>query len=341
MPEALIIAVVLGALLFDFINGFHDTANAIATTVLTRALRIPHAIIMAAVLNFAGALWNEQVAATVGKDIVDPSAMTLQIVVAALMGAIIWNIITWRLGLPSSSSHALIGGLVGAVSIANTRVYIADGAAHWQWAFGMFQLDGLRKVILALILSPIVGIVAGFLFTALLLRIFGKWPAGRINRGFRFAQIFSAAAMAFSHGGNDAQKSMGIITMALVAGRFLPDFHVPLWVKIACAASMALGTALGGWRIIKTIGRNLMELKPLHGFAAETAGALVIQFCTRVGAPVSTTHVISSSIMGVGISRRIRDVKWKVAGNIILAWCLTLPLAALMAAIPYMIISRF
>ena len=342
MPEYLILAVVVGALAFDFINGFHDTANAIATTVLTRALRIPQAILMAAGLNFLGALVNEHVATTVGRDIIDPAktAITLQMVLAALLGAILWNLITWYLGLPSSSYHAIIGGLVGAVCAANTHLTVLDGAIHWHWTFDVFNLEGLRKVFLALVLSPIFGIIGGFLFTALLLWLFGKKPAGRVNRGFRSMQVFSAALMAFSHGGNDAQKSMGIITMALVAGKYLPYFHVPLLVKIACAASMALGTAIGGWRIIKTIGRNLMELKPLHGFAAETSAAVIIQACTAMGAPVSTTNVISSAIMGVGVSRRLSAVRWKVAGNIILAWCLTMPLAAIMGALAYIIFSH-
>jgi inorganic phosphate transporter, PiT family len=341
MPSTFLIVVVFAALAFDFINGFHDTANAIATSVLTKALTIPVAIMMAAALNFVGALTSHKVADTVGKGIIDPSAVTHGVVLAALVGAIAWNLITWYYGLPSSSSHALIGGLVGASAVSQFSWYNQGGMVSWGLNYGVFRWAGIEKTLLGLVLSPLVGYTCGFFIMILLMWLFRAATPWKINHWFRWLQVVSAGFMALSHGGNDAQKSMGIITMALVATGTIPVFAVPLWVKIACAAAMALGTAFGGWRIIKTIGRNVMEMKFIHGFAAETAAASVITVATHLGAPISTTHVISSSIMGVSSSRRLSSVRWKIAGNIVTAWVLTIPAAALMAMIAYWAMGWF
>lgn len=337
--DAFIIAVVVAALAFDFINGFHDTANAIATSVLTKALTIPAAILMAAVLNFAGAFVSHAVADTVGKGIVDPSAVTQGVVLAALLGAIAWNLITWYYGLPSSSSHGLIGGIVGATALSQLRWLHGGGQAALALNYGVFRAAGIEKTLLGLCLSPLAGFVGGFFLMVLLVWLLRRRRPFAINRWFRYLQVGSAGFMAFSHGGNDAQKSMGIITLALVAGGVLPEFAIPLWVKVACAAAMALGTAFGGWRIIKTIGRNVPQMKFIHGFAAETAAALTIQAATHLGAPISTTHVISSSIMGVGSSRRLSAVRWGIAGHIVIAWLLTIPAAAMLAMAAYWVMS--
>ncbi len=319
----LIWVLVITALLFDYINGFHDTANSIATTVLTGALKIPWAILLAASLNFLGAFMSEGVATTIGKGIVDPSKVDLPTVFAALLGAIIWNLITWWKGLPSSSSHALIGGIVGAVV-----------ARH---GFGNFHVAGLKLIALALLFSPIAGFIVGNLTMVATYWIFRKTAPGKLNRWFKVFQVVSASLMALSHGGNDAQKTMGLITMALVAGGFVvPEagaFPIPFWVILACAASMGLGTAAGGWRIIKTVGRKVLTLQPVHGFAAETSGAAVIFAATAFGAPVSTTHVISSAIMGVGSSQGLKGVRWSIVKQIVSAWIMTLPASALMAGL--------
>jgi PiT family inorganic phosphate transporter len=315
----LIVTVVVVALAFDYVNGFHDTANSIATTVLTGALSIPKAIFLAASLNFLGAYLDKAVATTIGKGIVDPHTITLPTVLAALLGAIAWNILTWWRGLPSSSSHALIGGIVGAVV-----------ARH---GFMVIHAKGLQKIVLALILSPILGFIVGTLFMVALYWLFKDFRPGKLNKGFKFIQVLSASAMAVSHGANDAQKTMGLITMALASGGFIPSFHVPGWVVLACALAMAMGTAAGGWRIIKTVGRKVLSLQPVHGFAAETSGAAVILAATAVGAPVSTTHVISSAIMGVGSAQRMRGVRWNIVKQIVFAWVLTLPASALMAGL--------
>ncbi len=310
------------ALIFDYINGFHDTANSIATTVLTGALRIPYAIFLAASLNFVGAFMSKGVATTIGKGIVDPSKVDLQTVFAALIGAIIWNILTWLKGLPSSSSHALIGGIVGAVA-----------ARH---GFHNFHLAGLKLIAIALITSPILGFIVGHLMMVVTYWLFRRTAPSKLNRWFKVFQVLSASSMALSHGGNDAQKTMGLITMALVAGGFVVPqggaFPIPLWVVVACASAMALGTAAGGWRIIKTVGRKVLSLQPVHGFAAETSGAAVIFAATAFGAPVSTTHVISAAIMGVGSSQGLKGVRWSIVKQIVGAWVLTLPASALMAA---------
>ena len=339
MADLSLALTIAGALAFSFIMGFHDAANAIATSVLTRALSIRNAIIMAAGLNLLGGLVNVAVAATIGKGVVRSEFINPNVVLAALLGAIIWNLITWRLGLPSSSTHAIVGGVVGAAAARGTALGVANGYLYWQFPYHMYQAAGLVKILLALIISPLAGLIVAWLFMVLLYHLFGKVAASKLNRPFRRLQVLSAGYMAFSHGSNDAQNSMGMITMALVASGYLSSFVVPVWVKVICAAFMAFGTAAGGWRIIKTVGRKVMELQPIHGFAAETAAATVIQLCTHLGAPISTTHVISSAIMGVGVSRRLSAVRWGVVGTILGAWVMTLPMAALMAAIAYGLLS--
>jgi PiT family inorganic phosphate transporter len=317
--------VIAAALLFDFINGFHDTANAIATCISTRALSIRSAILMAATLNFAGAMISTKVAATIGKGIVDPSHVTQMVVLAGIVGAIVWDLITWYYGLPSSSSHAIIGGIMGAV-IAHAGISALHGA-------------GLQKIILALVLSPILGIVIGFVFMVIMMWAFrNKSPYG-LNKGFRKLQILSAASMAFSHGTADAQKSMGVITMALVSYGCIETFAVPTWVKIACAVAMAIGTAVGGWRIIKTVGHDFVKLQPVHGFCVETASAGVILGASAIGMPTSTTHVITSTILGVGLSKRLSAVNWQIAYRIVWAWLLTIPASAAVAYVTYQTLS--
>lgn len=310
--------VVFLALSFDFINGFHDSANAIATSVLTRALSMRNAIMLAAVMNFVGAIIWTGVAKTIGKGIINPATVSgkqgQMLVLAALLGAIAWNLFTWWRGLPSSSSHALIGGVVGA-GIAARGIGVLNG-------------HGLAKIFGSLVLSPIIGFIAGASLMILIMNIFAQQAPSRLNRHFKLLQIISANFMAFTHGSNDAQKSMGIITMAMVVAHPTMSFQVPLWVKVSCALAMALGSAAGGWRIIKTIGKKVMGLQPVHGFAAETAAAGVVLAATLLKAPVSTTHVISSSIMGVGSAKRLSDVRWGIVSQIVLAWLMTLPVSA-------------
>ena len=334
MPEnltPLLLAVFALAVLFDYINGFHDTANAIATSVSTRALRPEHAILMSAAANFVGALTGTAVAKTISSGLATtPGGSTGQtIVAAALIGASAWNLITWRLGIPSSSSHALIGGLLGAVIVSvGTSAIIVDGV--------------VTKVILPLVASPIAGVVGGFLLMVILLNVFQRANPQRINGRFRRLQVLSAAFMAFSHGSNDAQKTMGIMTLALIAAGVLPpDAHIPLWVIVLAATAISFGTAAGGWRIIRTMGQRVVKLDPVHGFAAETTAATIILTASHFGMPVSTTHVISSAIIGVGSSDRLSAVRWGVAGNIVIAWILTIPASALAAALAYVVISPF
>uniref|UniRef100_A0A831XED6 Inorganic phosphate transporter n=1 Tax=Geobacter metallireducens TaxID=28232 RepID=A0A831XED6_GEOME len=321
----MLILVIGAALAFDYINGFHDTANAIATCVSTRALSVRSAIIMAAVLNFAGAMISTKVAATIGKGIVDAADVTQMVVLAGVMGAIIWDLITWYYGLPSSSSHAIIGGLMGAVV-----AHAGTAALHWA---------GLKKIILSLVLSPVVGTLIGFIVMIIMLWCFKSTSPHSVNKHFRRLQVLSAAFMAFSHGTADAQKSMGVITMALVSYGTLTTFEVPTWVKIACAVAMGLGTAAGGWRIIKTVGKDFVKLQPVHGFCVETASAGVILGASSIGMPVSTTHVITSTILGVGLSKRLTAVNWNVAYRILWAWVLTIPASALVAYITYQVLS--
>ncbi|MBV5340425.1 MAG: inorganic phosphate transporter [Deltaproteobacteria bacterium] len=317
--------VILAALLFDYINGFHDTANAIATCISTRALSVRSAIIMAAVLNFAGAMISTKVATTIGKGIVDGANVTQMVVLAGIAGAIIWNLITWYYGLPSSSSHAIIGGIMGAVF-----AHAGMGALKW---------EGLQKIVMALVLSPILGTIVGFIFMMILYRIFRNSAPSSLNKHFRRLQIASAALMAFSHGTADAQKSMGVITLALVSYGTLKTFAVPWEVMVACATAMAFGTAAGGWRIIKTVGHDFVKLQPVHGFCVESASAGVILGASAFGMPTSTTHVITSTILGVGLSKRLTAVNWNVAKRILVAWILTIPASALMAYLTYQVMS--
>jgi PiT family inorganic phosphate transporter len=333
----ILVLVVVLALAFDYINGFHDTANAVATVVSTNVLPGRTAVMLAAVCNFVGAFVGVGVAKTIGGDIADPRSITQLVVAAALLGAIVWNLLTWYYGIPSSSSHALVGGLIGAVWCY--RVLQGDGTGEALW--GLLTSKGVVLTLQALVLSPLCGLVGGFLLMLTLLWLVRRWRPSSVSRNFRVLQLGSAGFMAFAHGSNDAQKSMGIITLALVAyaasqGRHA-ELDVPVWVIVACATAMALGTASGGWRIMKTMGHRIIKLRPINGFAAETAAALVIMLATWLKAPVSTTHVISSSIMGVGASKRVSAVRWGVAQNMLVAWVLTIPISAAVSALTYLI----
>ncbi|MGW2145187.1 anion permease [Nonomuraea bangladeshensis] len=324
---ALVIGVVVVALIFDYTNGFHDAANAIATSVSTRALTPRAALFMAAAMNFIGAHLGTQVAQTVGKGIIDApnGSHGLVIVASALIGAIAWNLITWYFGLPSSSSHALIGGLVGA-ALASASV------VHW---------DGVvEKVVIPMVLSPLVGFTLAAAIMIAIYWIFRHAQPGKTNRGFRYAQTVSAAAMALGHGLQDAQKTMGVIFLALVVGGFAsPGDDIPQWVILAAAGAISLGTYAGGWRIMRTLGRRIIALDPPQGFAAESAAATVLYVAAiGFGAPISTTHTITSAIMGVGATKRLSAVRWGVAGNIVTAWILTIPAAAAVAAVSYFIL---
>ncbi len=326
---SLLLLVVLGlAVAFDYINGFHDTANAIATSVSTRALKPEHAILLSATANFVGALTGTAVAKTIGAGLVESTDTDMVVVAAALLGAITWNLITWRAGIPSSSSHALIGGLLGATLIA-----AGTSAVKWDGVFW--------KVLVPLVASPLLGITIGFLFMVVLLNVFRRSNPQRLNHRFRRLQVLSAAYMAFSHGSNDAQKTMGVMTLALLSAGVITSFEVPLPVILVAATAISLGTAVGGWRIIKTMGQRVVKLDPVHGFAAETTAATIIFAASHVGAPVSTTHVISTAIMGVGSSTRLSAVRWGVAGDIVTAWVLTIPAAAGVAALSYLVLNAF
>ena len=328
MPDLqlLILLVIIFALIFDFINGFHDTANAIATSVSTRAIHPVHAIIMAAALNFLGAMYSTGVAKTIGSDIVrSADHIDEHVLIAALLGSIVWNIITWRFSMPSSSSHALIGGMIGAVLISSVGVH------------GL-NFYGIGKIILSLILSPLVGIISGYIIMSFLFRFFGHLRPTSINGKFKKMQILSAAAMAFSHGSNDAQKSMGIITLTLLSGGYIDVFEVPNYVKLLAATAMACGTAAGGWRIIKTIGGKIFKLQPVSGFAADLNSSIIIFGATLLHLPVSTTHVVSGSIMGVGAAKRVNAVRWGVAQQMVIAWILTIPCTVVMGALTYTLV---
>ncbi|MBO8158793.1 inorganic phosphate transporter [Thermosyntropha sp.] len=322
-----IVLVVLLALAFDYINGFHDTANAVATSVSTKALSPRTAVMMAAVLNFLGALSGTAVAATIGKNIVQPEVISPLVLIAALSGAIFWNLFTWYFGIPSSSSHALIGGLSGAAVAA-----FGSEAVNWH---------GFVKIFAGLIISPVIGFVMGSIMMTLLFWLFRWASPAKTNNKFRKLQVLSAAMASFAHGSNDAQKSMGIITMILFSGGFISTFYVPLWVKIACALSMAAGTAIGGWKIIRTMGGKIFRIEPINGFAADFTSSITIYTATLLGAPVSTTHVVSSSIMGVGAAKRLKGVRWSIARQIVIAWFITIPLSGLVAALFYNMIRIF
>ncbi|MHA3702408.1 anion permease [Jatrophihabitans sp. YIM 134969] len=329
MTLALVVTIVVVALGFDYTNGFHDAANAIATSVSTRALTPRVALAMAALANVAGALISTEVAKTVGSGIIDPPTGTdgLTVVLAALVGAIAWNLLTWWFGLPSSSSHALIGGLVGAALAAAETV---------KWA-GVWE-----KVVLPMVVSPVIGLVLGYLFMVALLWIFRRANAHRAARGFRWAQIASAAAMAFGHGTQDAQKTMGVIALTLVvSGHLDPDAGIPLWVILAAAGAISLGTYAGGYRIMRTVGRRIYALTPVSGFAAQTVASGVLIGAAQLGVPLSTTHVISTSIMGVGATRRLSAVRWGVARSIVAAWVITIPAAGVVAALVYLLLRLF
>lgn len=322
----LLVTVVL-ALLFDFSNGWHDCANAVATVVSTRVLSPIAAVLLAGVLNVAGAFFSTAVAKMIGGGIVFPDTITHTVVAGAMGGAILWNFLTLMLGLPTSSSHALIGGLVGSA------------VAHGGWA--VVQFNGLYKILEAMILSPLLGFGIGFFLMVLVSWVFFRVHRGVATKVFSRLQIVSASFMAFSHGANDAQKVMGVITLALVASGQLTSSEVPTWVIVACALAMGLGTTVGGWRIIRTLGIKMVKLEPVHGFCAETAAASVLLFTAHFGLPVSTTHTITSAILGVGSTKRLSAVRWGVTSKIFSAWVFTLPGAALLGAGVYALLASF
>jgi PiT family inorganic phosphate transporter len=323
----LVIITIILALLFDFLNGFHDAANSIATIVSTRVLKPQWAVLWAAFFNFiAFAFFGLQVAGTIGVGLIDPEVINASMIFAALLGAISWNLFTWYFGLPSSSSHALIGGLLGA-GLAKS-------------GFAPLKMAGISKVLLAIVISPLLGLLAGALLMFLTARLFFYSPPQRINAWFRKLQFLSSAFISLGHGGNDAQKTMGIIAILLYSAGLSGDhFYVPLWVVLACNFVMALGTFFGGWRIVKTMGMKITKLKPISGFCAETASGLTLFLATALGIPVSTTHTITGAIVGVGSINRIRAVRWGIARNIIWAWVLTIPAAATVAALIWFLLK--
>lgn len=322
---AIVVAV---ALAFDFVNGFHDAANSIATVVSTRVLSPRFAVIWAAFFNFiAFLIFSTHVATTIGKGVVDPSVIDSSVVLAALSGAIAWDLVTWWSGIPSSSSHALIGGLAGA-GVAKAGTAVLDGA-------------GLTKIGISIVLSPLLGLALGFSLMVLVFWIFQRVTPSRVDAWFRRGQLFSAALYSLGHGGNDAQKTMGIIAVLLYANGFLgSEFYVPLWVVLACHAAMGLGTLSGGWRIVRTMGMRITKLKPVGGFCAETGGAITLFLATHLGIPVSTTHTITGAIVGVGSVTNASAVRWGIAGRIVWAWILTIPCSALTAAIVWALLNR-
>jgi PiT family inorganic phosphate transporter len=324
MSEIIILTIVL-AILFDISNGWNDAANAIATVVSTRVLSPFQAVMLAATMNILGALFSTAVAKTIGKGIVDPAGITEIVVASALVAGFLWNSAMTVMGLPVSASHALIGSLMGSA--------FAHGG------LGILNFAGLKKIFAALLTSPILGIIIGFLFMKILLKLFGRYSPGAINKNFGRLQILSSSFMAFSHGSNDAQKVMGIITLSLFSGGLIKSVEVPLWVILLCAFAMGFGTAIGGWRVIKTLGVHMLKLEPVHGFASETAATVIILGASHVGLPVSTTHVISTSIMGVGATKRLSAVRWGIAGKILLAWIFTLPACILLAYIVEKLLS--
>ena len=326
----LTILVVIGALAFDFINGFHDTANSIATSVSTKALRPRQAILLAAVMNFVGAMTFTGVAKSISKDIVDPFSLEngSVVILAALLAAIFWNLLTWYYGIPSSSSHAIIGSIAGAAIAAE--------------GFSGLNYNGFIKILQALLLSPILAFGVGYIIYSIFKVVFKNFNLTKTNRNFRYLQVATAALQSFSHGTNDAQKAMGIITMALIANGYLgSNGDVPFWVQLSCAIAMGLGTSVGGWKIIKTVGGKIMKIRPINGVAADLTGAAVIFGASFLHVPVSTTHVISSGILGVGSAHRIKGVKWDTAQRMLITWVITLPITALIAGISYLILNLF
>jgi len=323
-PLTFVIVVVALAWTYDFFNGMNDAANAIATTVSTRALTPRQAILLARTMNVLGAFLTTEVAKTMGKGVVDPSSMDQLVVISALAGASGWSAICTFLGIPISITHALVGGIMGAAIVGK--------------GLSVLRFAGIKKILIAMILSPLAGFLLGFTLMVTLFWLLRKVIPSKINRSFRFGQIASAAFMAFSHGSNDTQNAMGIITAALMVGGFIKAFHVPVWVIIGSAFFMGLGTSIGGWKVIKTMGVKMVKLKPVHGFTAEVSASAAIIIATLLGAPISTTHVISTSIMGVGATQRLSAVRWGVAIHIILTWILTFPGAALIAGLIYLIL---
>ena len=322
MSDGLLVLVVLVALSFDFTNGFHDTANAVATSVSTRALTPRLAVLIASLANLAGAFVTTAVASTVGKGIIDTGLATDKTVLAALFGAITWNLITWWLGLPSSSSHALIGGLIGAA-------LVQSGSEGVQWH------SIVHSVVLPGIFAPIIAFAAAFALLLAILWLFFRVTVGIANRGFRLGQLASGTWVAFTHGANDAQKTMGVIALALFTNGTIDHFYIPTWVKVAAGVSIAAGTYVGGWRIMRTVGQRIFDIEPASGFAAQATAGTTIYLATHLGYPLSTTHVISGAVIGAGATKRFSAVRWGVAGNIVMAWILTIPAAALVAAACY------
>ena len=326
----LLVLIILAALIFDFTNGAHDCANAIATVVSTKVLTPRVAVSLAAALNLIGALLGTEVAHTLGTGIVRPELVMGShiLVLAALIGAIAWNSITWYFGIPSSSSHALIGGLMGAA--------FADAGPS-----ALNLLSIVKKVVAPLLISPLAGFAVGFLMMLGISIAFFRADRRFVNRFFRKSQMASAGIMALSHGLNDAQKTMGVITLALLIFGKIDVVHVPLWVKLACALAMAAGTAVGGWKIVKTMGHKIFKLEPVHGFAAETSAAMVIGCASAFGAPISTTHTITACIFGVGSTKRLSAVRWGIAGHLIIAWVLTIPASAAVGAVSFLRLEAF
>lgn len=355
----LILCVILVALVFEYINGFHDTANSIATVVATKVLTPRQAVVLAASTNLVGALWGTAVAKTIASGLVDTRVVTQEVLICALMGAIIWNLATWYWGLPSSSSHALVGGLVGAAVAAASNdwsvvIWSQPNAEHWYAGKGL-----LWKVIVPMFASPASGFVLGFLLMGLLYALLRNWKPRTVNAVFGKVQLCSAAGMGFMHGTNDAQKTMGIVALALASGtadgrldalpswlEFLriatpapgKDLEIAVWIKVTCAVVMASGTAAGGWRIIKTLGHKMVRLQPVHGFAAETTSATIIGLASYFGIPVSTTHNISAAIMGVGAAKRLNALKWTIVERMVWAWLLTIPVSG---GIAYLLVRTF
>jgi len=326
--SGLVIFIILVALSFDFLNGFHDAANSIATVVSTRVLSPQKAVLWAAFFNFVAAfVLGTGVAKTVGSGMIDLSVVTREVVLAGLVGAIFWNLVTWYYGLPVSSSHALIGGYAGA-AVAKA-------------GFKSILLAGWTKTLTFIVLAPLIGAFLGFFLMVSVTWIFRKWRPSRLDHLFRRLQLLSAGLYSLGHGGNDAQKTMGIITGLLVASGYLKHFHVPLWVILISHAAIALGTMFGGWRIVKTMGTKITKLQPFGGFCAETSGAITLVGATLLGIPVSTTHTITGAIVGVGATRRLSAVKWGVAGRIVWAWVLTIPIAAAVSAVAYLLLKPF
>ncbi|WP_271812712.1 inorganic phosphate transporter [Clostridium beijerinckii] len=323
------VLIVITVLIFDFINGFHDTATAVATSITTRALKPQTAIVICAIFNFIGAFAGTAVAKTVGENIVSHNSMPQWVILGVLISAIIWNIITWYFGIPSSSSHALIGALVGGGIAYN----LSFDVVNW---YNLFH-----DVVIWIFIAPIIGFTVGYILMILLNWILKPFKPGIVNKIFLKLQVVAGSLMALNHGSNDAQKSMGLITMALLSGGIISTFEVPTWVIACCALAMALGTASGGKKIIKTMGSGMAKLTPVNGFAAQTGGAAVIFLATLFHAPVSTTHIISTTVMGVGASKRIKSVKWGVAQNIVWAWILTIPITAALSAVIIFIAKLF